>query len=138
MAAFGPVARRGEASKGEGLDSLRVLLVDDEEVVLLILSRLLTQDGHQVDTAQGGHEALRMLEHESYDLLITDHGMPIMDGLELARRARSLRPLPILMLTGSSEITRVPEEVDEIMPKPVTKEDLREALWALCGVAGPD
>jgi diguanylate cyclase (GGDEF)-like protein len=74
-------------------DSLRtILLVDDEEAILSALSRALHRDGYRILRAAGGAAALEMLAGHRVDLIISDHMMPGMTGVDLLRRAKQLYP----------------------------------------------
>ncbi|MFN0181004.1 MAG: ATP-binding protein [Gemmatimonadales bacterium] len=82
----------------------RVLLVDDDEMVLEITSRILERAGYRVAAHSDPDEALRRLaaDPEGFAVLITDRTMPALSGPEVARRARALSPaLPIVLLTGA-------------------------------------
>jgi CheY-like chemotaxis protein len=81
----------------------RVLVAEDDPVVRTMLQRLLRDAGFEVRTAKHGDEALGMALRESgeFDLVVTDVRMPVMDGLELARRLRERWPgLPVLYISG--------------------------------------
>jgi two-component system NtrC family sensor kinase len=81
----------------------RILVVDDEAGVADVLVELLGVDGHQVDSASNGAEALAMLDHQSYDVILSDTRMPVLDGYgfftELERRHPELRRR-VAFLTG--------------------------------------
>lgn len=80
---------------------LRVLLVDDEPLLLRIGRRALEDAGHQVTTAETGEEALELLDDAAPDLLVSDMAMPGMDGAALAKAAVARRPgLGVLLLSG--------------------------------------
>lgn len=84
-------------------DSIRVLVVDDEEAILNMLEEVLRFDGFQVDVARNGDEALAMvLQHDaSFNLVITDMNMPKMTGAVLAKRLHESWPeLPIVVMSG--------------------------------------
>jgi CheY-like chemotaxis protein len=85
---------------------LEVLAVDDDLLVLDNVAAMLEDLGHKVTTARSGQEALGVLGREGkFDLLITDHAMPEMTGLQLAERAAALRPaLRIILATGYAEL----------------------------------
>lgn len=82
-----------------------VLVVDDDLLVGMGTAAMLEDLGHAALEATSGADALRLLEaRQDIDLVITDHGMPYMSGLELAHAARALRPaLPIILATGYAE-----------------------------------
>ncbi len=67
---------------------IRLLFVDDDPVTQTIIGRLFKRLGLVVDTASNGREAINMLEHHHYDLILLDISMPIMDGLSTARYIR--------------------------------------------------
>src|SRR5437879_1504681 len=79
----------------------RILVVDDAENVTTMIHEMLTQFGHQVETARGGEDALTKFKPRKYDLVVTDYSMPKMNGLELARaiKEKAARQL-VLMITG--------------------------------------
>ena len=84
----------------------RLLLVDDEPMVLSFLAELFRMNGYAVDTAADGVEALAMLRNQpaAYRLLLTDQTMPRMTGTELSLKLRELRPdLPVVLCTGFSD-----------------------------------
>jgi putative two-component system response regulator len=103
----------------------RVLLVDDDAAFRSSVARVLTQAGMDVVHSVGGVDALRLLEHESFDVAVVDMMMPEMDGLALTRLLR-LRPatarLPILFLTGLQDLDKVEEAFeaggDDYIAKP--------------------
>lgn len=83
-----------------------ILLVDDQEQMLTVMMRMLGKVGHAVTPCASGQDALDVIEDpdRTIDLLVTDILMPHMDGLELARRAREVRPdLPILFVSAYQE-----------------------------------
>lgn len=79
----------------------RILVVEDEEDMGILLRRALERRGFRVNLAADGTEALAVLGSGPYDLLITDLLMPRMDGLRLAEAARRRWPhLPVILITG--------------------------------------
>jgi len=81
--------------------SIRILVIDDEESVLNLVTRILTGVGHEIDEASEGMEGLQMYEAASFDLVITDINMPGMDGLEFIRTLRKSSPdVPIIAISG--------------------------------------
>jgi sigma-B regulation protein RsbU (phosphoserine phosphatase) len=79
----------------------RILVVDDEEDARELITARLTTGGFEVRSARDGQEALDILAHEWYPLVITDWQMPVMDGVTLTKalRARSTEDIYIIMLT---------------------------------------
>ena len=91
---------------------LRVLLVDDEEIVHLTLGDYLTDCGHHVDKAVDGVQALRALDAGDHDLVIADVRMPGLDGLTLLAKVRETdTELPVIMITGHGDIDMQDEAV---------------------------
>jgi CheY-like chemotaxis protein len=83
----------------------RILIVDDDELVLIALRELLRPAGYVVETVSSGSQALERLSKEMFDLLILDIIMPEMDGFELCKRIRekeNYRDVPIVFLTAKS------------------------------------
>jgi CheY-like chemotaxis protein len=86
------------------LNGVRALIVDDEADALELIRRVLEEQGASVTTVGSGEEALRMLETSEPDVLISDIGMPGMDGYQFMRRLRASEPknrrIPALALTA--------------------------------------
>ncbi|HZQ82745.1 MAG TPA: ATP-binding protein [Gaiellaceae bacterium] len=113
----------------------RVLFVDDEEAVRKVARTALARAGHEPLLAAGGPEALRILtDGEPIDLLVTDLSMPEMSGVELAQRARELRPdLPVLYVSGYSDKHAAPEA--DVLEKPFTPRELNARVAAALSVS---
>ncbi len=106
-----------------------VLVVDDEEMVRSTVTRLLKLNGHEVDRASSGEEALSMFADNDYDIVFTDFGMPEMTGGELSRKIKEERPdLPVILLTGYTETETAIDDVDGILSKPFKRDDLETAI----------
>ncbi len=90
----------------------RLLVVDDEPSFRALLRDILEGAGHGVTEARDGAEALAFLERTSFDLVLTDRRMPVVDGLELLRRVRArTSPPPVVVLTAHGSI---PEAVEAV------------------------
>lgn len=115
--------------------SLRVLVVDDEINTRDVVSQYLRGDGHRVSTAVDGSEAMQRVMTDEFDLVITDHGMPGMDGLQLASEVRRVDPAkPVILLTGFAfGPEQQPASIDCVLKKPLKPEELRGALRNLLG-----
>jgi CheY-like chemotaxis protein len=111
---------------------LVVLAVDDDGLVLMNTTVMLQDMGHTVFEATSGPQALDILRREqSVDLVITDHAMPKMTGVQLAAAIKAERPgLPIILATGYAEL---PPGVDAELPKlgkPFRQQELMQAVAA--------
>jgi CheY-like chemotaxis protein len=112
-----------------GHRDLRVLAVDDDDGVRLLIAEVLREASCRVFTASDGAAAMVILEAEPVDLLITDYHMPRMDGLELIRRSRERLPHVVtIMMTGDLRETVADEAwksgTHRILLKPFSYEDL--------------
>lgn len=83
----------------------KVLVVDDEPEVRLVLSEFLESRGFEVATAESGAKALAIVDEVSPQVVLLDVTMPEMDGLETLRRLAALKPgLPIIMVTANADV----------------------------------
>jgi len=81
--------------------SVRILVVDDEEIVIKSYLRIFGGGDYQVEAAHGGREALRKVQENSYDVIILDIMMPDMGGLEVLRRVKETHPeVDVIVVTG--------------------------------------
>jgi DNA-binding response OmpR family regulator len=97
--------------------SARVLIVDDEAVVRDVLSRYLEEEGFRVETAADGESALDLAAWSVPDVVVLDLMLPRIDGLEVLRRMRARRDVPVVLLTARGE------EVDRIVGLEVGADD---------------
>ena len=110
----------------------RVLVVDDQSLIRNVLRLILEQQGYECIEAENGYEAWTWLfEPLPIDLILTDNHMPIMTGLQLIRKIKSVRNLdylPIVLLSGTltEELIREAQEmgVDAVLAKPLNVPDL--------------
>ncbi|HEX3717128.1 MAG TPA: response regulator [Verrucomicrobiae bacterium] len=116
---------------------LRILVVDDDPTLLKSLRDILEGDGHTVVTASGGQAGVDAFtaarQNEPFDVVITDLGMPDVDGRKVASAIKGMSPsTPVLLLTGWGQRLLaegdVPPEVDCVLNKPPKLRELREAL----------
>ena len=120
---------------------LRILAVDDDDLVLMNTTAMLEDLGHEVLEAHSGAQALQILRMEAanIDLLVTDQAMPNMTGLQLAETTRDLRPeLAVILATGYAELP--PGAADpslERLAKPFTQAELAEAVERATGERAP-
>jgi two-component system, cell cycle response regulator CpdR len=113
----------------------RVLIVDDEESMRLLVARAIAMDGHEISIAADGAEALDILSgpNSSFDLLLTDIQMPIMDGIALAlTAARDFPQLTILLMTGFADQRERASGLNaiahDVISKPFSVADIRTAV----------
>jgi DNA-binding NtrC family response regulator len=109
-----------------------VLMVEDDASVRQLAVRALVGAGHQVSAAADGEAALRLLADPMlpFALVVTDVVLPSADGLELAQRARELRPGVRVLLTSGYPAERLPAEGIDFLPKPFTPSMLLERVRA--------
>ena len=119
--------------KAPVLSQRHILVVDDEPLVCDAVKMMLSFDGHVVQTANNGKEALALLETNRFDLVITDFEMPGMKGDELAAAIKARSPKqPVVMITAYAEMLQAAGNpltgIDLIISKPFLLENLREAI----------
>lgn len=107
----------------------RILAVDDEQVVLDSFRRILVLEGFSVDTVETGPEALGLVQRHDYDFVFTDLKMPDMDGVEVVKAVKHLRPdVDVVVVTGYGTIETAVETLQhgacEYVQKPFTAEEL--------------
>jgi two-component system response regulator MprA len=119
---------------GTGRDP-RVLVVEDDEEIALVLQRSLRLEGYEVRVAGDGEAALDQSAAFNPDLVILDLGLPKLDGIEVARRLRSADDVPILMLTArdalESRVEGLDSGADDYLVKPFERQELLARLRAL-------
>jgi DNA-binding response OmpR family regulator len=110
----------------------RILLVDDDASLLVVLSEQLRDDGYEVATARDDGEALRRLEAGWPDLILLDLMMPRVDGLALARQIKTEADLPIIVLsaidTADSKARLLDEVAEDYVSKPYHYPELRARI----------
>lgn len=110
----------------------RILLADDNKSIRDIVSECLEFIGYEVSLAINGIEALAIFLETSFDLVLTDLEMPVMDGLSLAGRIKEKSPgTPVILLTGADSETVLKMDsrsVDSVILKPFSLEDLQSAV----------
>lgn len=125
--------------------ALSILCIDDDEAIRLLLTDCLTHFHHSVATAADGEQGITLFraarqKRQPYDVIITDLGMPKMDGHQVARTIKAESPLtPIVMMTGwgamMKEDGETASEVDALTGKPPRMEELNELLLRLAGAS---
>jgi len=113
--------------------SARILIVDDEEIVIRSTLRILENEGHALDTARDGAEALQKIAETPCDLILLDIMMPKMDGLEVLRRVKESSPdIEVIVFTGLAQVdtavTCMKLGAFDYLAKPFTPEELKLAV----------
>ena len=103
----------------------KVLVVDDEPIVCLSCEKVLASEGHKVQSAKSGEEALQKLDSNEYDLVITDLKIPDQSGLSLLENIKSYHPATdVVMITGFPSVETAREAMklgaSDYVPKPLT------------------
>lgn len=111
----------------------RILAVDDEEIILDSFRKVLVLAGYAIDTVEKGSEALGLIRKNDYDFIFTDLKMPEMDGVELTKAAKHLRPdIDIIVITGYASIETAVETVKlgamAYVEKPFTEDEILDFL----------
>ena len=122
------------------MDKIKVLLVEDEQTLAMIIKDTLDAQGFEISVAQNGQEGIRMFYELHPDVLVTDVMMPRIDGFELIRQLRqSDRNTPILVLSARSAINDVVEGFEiganDYLKKPFGMQELIIRIKALVGRA---
>ena len=141
-----PVRTGVRAARGEDHGELvpnpmQILCVDDEPLLRELIKEILERDGHQVQVSDGGQsglDAFRLAKERGrpFDIVITDLGMPYLDGRQLAKILKHESPgTPVVMLTGWGAFMKedgdAPAQVDGVLSKPPRSKELRETLCRL-------
>ena len=108
---------------------MHILVVDDEHEFLELMTNRLQKRGFTVDVAPTGEQALEKVAKENFDAMVLDVKMPGIDGIEVLRRVKQMRPeMPVLLLTGHASVeaamTGVESGAVDYLLKPVPINDL--------------
>ncbi len=113
----------------------RVLVVDDEKLIVKGIRFSLLQDGLEVDCAYDGEEALEMAKTEQYDLILLDVMLPKMDGFEVCQQIREFSDVPIIMLTAKGDdmdkILGLDNGADDYITKPFNILEVKARIKAI-------
>lgn len=115
---------------------MKVLIVEDEVRLAVLLRRALTEDGHTVEVAESGEDALGWLQATQFDLVILDVMLPALSGIEVCRRTRAAKnAVPILLLTAKAtvedRVAGLDAGADDYLVKPFALAELQARLRAL-------
>ena len=119
---------------------MRILVVDDEKIIVKGIKFNLENEGFDIETAYNGEDALEIIKNVHLDLVILDLMMPKLDGLETCRRIREFSTVPILMLTAKSEDTDkllgFEYGADDYLTKPFNILELKSRVRAILRRSG--
>ncbi|HYC38413.1 MAG TPA: response regulator transcription factor [Usitatibacter sp.] len=115
---------------------MRILIVEDDDMLAEAVQRALRQSAHMVQRASNGHEADRALSDNEYDLVVLDVGLPQMDGFEVLKRLRARRAkVPVMMLTVrdsvDDRVAGLDLGADDYITKPFELSELEARVRAL-------
>jgi DNA-binding response OmpR family regulator len=119
---------------------MRLLLVDDEESYVNVLSKRMTKRNFEVSSAFSGAQAIRILRKQDFDAVVLDLKMEDMDGIEVLKILKTMAPeLPVIMLTGHGSETAAREGITfgafDYLTKPCDLDELIEKIRAACEAA---
>ena len=116
----------------------KVLVVDDEKLIVKGIRFSLEQDGMEVDCAYDGEEALKMATENAYDMVLLDIMLPKMDGFEVCQHIREFSNMPIVMLTAKGDdmdkILGLEYGADDYITKPFNILEVKARIKGSCGV----
>lgn len=118
-----------------------LLIIDDEQNIIHAIKRLLRKEAYEINTAMSGEEALAFLSNHQVDVIISDHRMPGMSGIEFLERAKGLCPLSVrIILSGYADLKTVTEAINrgyiyKFILKPWDDEELKTAIREALNVA---
>ena len=122
--------------------SKRVLVVDDEKLIVKGIRFSLEQEGMEVDSAYDGEEALQKAKDHKYDIILLDLMLPNMDGLEVCQQIRGFSNVPIVMLTAKGEdmdkILGLEYGADDYITKPFNILEVKARIKAIMRRAGSE
>ena len=114
---------------------LSLLLVDDDVELCGMMREFFAQEGHHLDCAYNGREGLTAALNGTYDLVILDVMLPVVDGFELLQRLRRRKDMPIIMLTArvqqQDRIRGLDAGADDYLPKPFDPDELLARVRAV-------
>jgi DNA-binding NtrC family response regulator len=111
----------------------KILVIDDESIVRTSCSRSLTPEGYEVKLSQNGADAMKMLEEESFDLVLTDLKMPDIDGIEVLKMIKQRWPqTEVIVVTGYQTVDTAVKSIKlgafDYLEKPFTPDSLIAAV----------
>ena len=121
---------------------MKILIVDDEKIIVKGLKFNLEQEGYEVETAFDGEEALKLAHDKSIDLILLDLMLPKIDGFTVCRNIRSFSNVPIIMLTAKGEdidkILGLEYGADDYITKPFNIREVKARIKAILRRVNPE
>lgn len=117
--------------------SKKVLVAEDSSVIQNLTKKILQIQNYQISSVKNGEQVLKQLENENFDIILMDINMPIMDGMECAKKIRALddkekSETPIIAITGNAKNYSMDDfksvGINEYLPKPLNFDDLVETV----------
>ena len=117
----------------------KILVVDDNNDLRIVVSKMLSRLGYEVSSADSGENGLSIFLKNKFDIVLSDYEMPGMDGVALACSVKKSSPrTPVVIMTGAGKETVFSREstaVDEVISKPFTLAEIDETIQNLSGKA---
>ena len=128
-----------ETAGKKGIFMKKILIIDDEELILELLKKMLEEEGHQVSVAVNGEDGLEMFRQYPADLVITDMVMPVKDGLKTILELREIdEDVPVIAISGGGTIAKerylaIASHLDNVVTvaKPLSRADILNAVREL-------
>ena len=115
----------------------KILVVDDNNIFLIVVSKMLSLLGYEVSSADSGENGLNVFRKSNFDIVLSDYDMPGMDGVAFACSVKNCSPrTPVVIMTGSgreSVFSRKSTAVDEVISKPFTLAEIDETIQNVAG-----
>ena len=117
--------------------SKKVLVAEDSSVIQNLTKKILQIQNYQISSVKNGEQVLKQLENENFDIILMDINMPVMDGMECAKKIRALddkekAETPIIAITGNAKNYSMDDfksvGINEYLPKPLNFDDLVETV----------
>jgi len=114
----------------------KILIVDDEKMICEEFSDILREDNHEVDVALNGEQALVKIQEKEYDIVFLDVLMPRMEGGEVFRRMKEMKPVPIAVMSGYLPAHKEKEVIAQgavaCLKKPLDLGKIRQLVEQVC------
>ena len=114
---------------------MKILVVDDEELIRNVIKEYLINDSYEVDEADNGLEAIEMAKNNDYDLIVMDIMMPKMDGYQACKEIKKIKDIPFIMLSARSEeydkLIGFDLGIDDYVTKPFSPKELVARIKAI-------